>query len=71
LFGLGGGREAAVVVFVDGIADGVAQGVGAEGVGVFLLGDVECLEESLREVGDGAGGSRFYIAADDGGDEAA
>ena len=60
-----------VVVAVDGIADGVAPGVGAEGVGVFALGDAEGLQESLREVGDGAGGSGLYFAADDGGDEAA
>jgi hypothetical protein len=31
---------------------------------------VDGLQESLHEVGDGAGGFGFYIAADHGGDEA-
>jgi len=69
-FGGGGGREAVVVVGVDGMADGVAPAVGAEGVDVFVLGEADGLEERLRQVGDGAGGFGFYIAADDGGDEA-
>jgi len=38
---------------------------------VFLLGDVVGLQESLGQVGDGAGGSGFNIAADHCGDEAA
>jgi hypothetical protein len=63
--------EAVVVVAVDGGADGVAPGVGAESLTVFVLGDVDGLQESLGHVGDGAGDSGFYIAADDGGDEAA
>ncbi len=58
------------MVVVDGIADGFAPAVGAEGVGVFVLGDVDGLHESLDQVGDGAGGFGFYIAADNGGDEA-
>jgi hypothetical protein len=58
------------VVAVDRIGDGVAPAVGAEGVDVFLLGEADGLEKSLGEVGDGAGGSGFYIAANDGGDEA-
>jgi hypothetical protein len=66
----GGGREAVVAVAVDGIADGVAPAVGAESVDVFVLGEVDGLEESLRQVGDGAGGFGFYIAADNGGNEA-
>jgi len=68
--GFGVGREEVVVVVVDGIADGFAPAVGAEGVGVFVLGDVDGLHESLDQVGDGAGGFGFYIAADNGGDEA-
>ena len=70
--GLGwlGGREAVVVVAVDGVADGLAPAVGAEGLDVFVLGDVDGLQESLGQVGDGAGGSGFDIAAEDGGDEA-
>ncbi len=70
LFGFGVGREAVVVVAFDGIADGFAPAVGVEGVDVFLLGDVDGLQEGLDQVGDGAGGSGFYIAANDGGDEA-
>jgi len=70
LFVFGFGREEVVVVGVDGIADGFAPVVGIEGVDVFVLGDVDGLQESLGQVGDGAGGSGFYIAADYGGDEA-
>jgi hypothetical protein len=64
------GREAIVVVGGDGIADGFAPAVRAEGVDVFLLGNVDGLHESLGQVGDGVGGFGFYIAADNGGDEA-
>ena len=65
----GGGREEVVVVEVDGIADAFAPAVGAEGVDVFVLGDVDGLHESLGQVGDGAGGPGLDIAADDSGDE--
>src|SRR5438046_9775176 len=37
---------------------------------VFVLPDVDRLQESLGQVGDGASGSGFYIAADNCGDEA-
>jgi hypothetical protein len=60
-----------VVVAVDGVADGLAPVVGVEGLTVFVLGDVDSLQDSLRQVGDGTGGSGFYIAAEDGGDEVA
>ena len=70
LIGGGVGWEEVIVVAVDRIGDGVAPAVGAEGVDVFLLGEADGLEKSLGEVGDGAGGSGFYIAANDGGDEA-
>ncbi len=70
LFAFGVGWEDVVVVAVDGVADGFAPVVGVEGVDVFLLGDVDGLQEGLGQVGDGAGGSGFYIAADNGGDEA-
>src|SRR5260370_33445480 len=66
-----GKREEVVVVVVDGVADGLAPAVGAEGVDMFVLGQADGLQESLGQVGDGAGGSGFYIAAEDGGDEAA
>ncbi len=70
LFGFGGGREEVVVVVVDGVADGLTPGIGAKGVDVFVLGDVDGLHESLDQVGDGVGGLGFYIAAHNGGDEA-
>jgi hypothetical protein len=66
---LGGGREEVLVVAVDGVSDGFAPAVVAEGVGVFLLGDVDGLQESLHQVGDGVSGFGFHIAADNGGDE--
>src|SRR5216684_7213525 len=68
--GGGGGGEEVVVVVVDGVADGLAPAAGTEGVDIFLLGEVDGLQESLGQVGDGAGGSGFYITAEDGGDEA-
>jgi hypothetical protein len=70
LFGFGGRREAVVVVAFDGIADGFEPVVGLEGLTIFVLGDVDGLHESLEQVGDGVGGFGFYIAADNGGDEA-
>jgi len=70
LFGFGGGGEAVVVVGVYGGADGFAPAVGAESVDVLMLGDVDGLQLGLEHVGDGAGESGLYIAADYGGDEA-
>ena len=69
--GFGGalaGWEAVVVVDVDGFADGFAPAFGAEGVDVFVLGEVDGLQLGLEHVGDGAGESGFYVAADHGGD---
>ncbi len=57
--GLGGGREAVVVVAFNGIADGSAPGIGAEGLTVFVLRDVDGLHESLRQVGDRVRGFGF------------
>jgi len=57
-------------VLGDGGADGLAPGVGAEGVDVFVLGEMDGLGESLRQVGEGAGGARLDVAAGDGGEEA-
>jgi hypothetical protein len=45
------------VVVVDGVADGLAPDVGTEGVDVLALGEMDGLHESLREIGDGVGGS--------------
>ena len=68
---MGSRGEAVVVVAVDGVADGFPPAAGVEGVDVFVLGDVDGLQESLGHVGDGAGDLGFYVAANDGGDEAA
>jgi hypothetical protein len=68
--GFGGGREEVVVVAFNGSADGFAPTGVAKSVAVFVLGDVDGLQESLGQVSDGAGGSGLYVAADDGGDEA-
>jgi hypothetical protein len=46
---------AVVEVLVNGISDGPAPRVGAEGVDVFLLGKMDGLHESLGEIGEGAG----------------
>ena len=68
---MGVGREEVVVVAIDGVADGAAPAFRAEGVDVFVLGEVDGLHESLGQVSDGVGGFGLYIAADNGGDEAA
>jgi hypothetical protein len=68
LFGLG---VAVVGVHDDGVADGFAPAVGAEGVDVFVLGDVDALDESLGEIGEGSGGFGFDVAAGDGSQKAA
>jgi hypothetical protein len=70
--GLGFGGIASIFeVLVDGIADGLAPPVGAEGVDVLVQGKMDSLDEGLREIGDGAGGAGFDVPADDGGQEAA
>ncbi len=58
-------------VLVDGAADGIAPIVGAKGVDVFVLGEMDGLDKGLGEIGESAGGARLDVAADDGGDEAA
>jgi hypothetical protein len=60
------GSGGAVGVLVDGVADGLAPGVGAEGVDVFMLGEMDGLGQGLRE---GAGGAGFDVTASDGGEE--
>jgi len=55
----------------DGIADGAAPPVGAEGVDVLVLGKMDGLGEGLGEIGESAGGAGLNVAADDGGQEAA
>ena len=53
-----------------GVADGLAPGVGAEGADVLVLGEMDGLGESLREVGHGAGVTGFDVAACYSGEEA-
>src|SRR5882724_672067 len=67
----GRGRIAMGEVLVDGAADGTAPIVGAKGVYVFVLGEMDGLDEGLGKIGDGSGGARLDVAAEDGGDEAA
>jgi hypothetical protein len=62
--GVGVGWVEVVVVGGDGGGDGVAPGVGAEGVDVFVLGETSGLEEGLEHIGYGAGYAGFGFAAD-------
>jgi hypothetical protein len=57
-FGRGGRRS-------EGGADGFTPGIGAEGVDVFVLGDVDGLEQGLAEIGEGGGGFGFDLALSD------
>src|SRR5713226_10020183 len=41
---------------VEIVADGFAPGIGAEGVDVFVLGEVQGLHEGLAEIREGGGG---------------
>jgi hypothetical protein len=59
-----------VGVQFDRLADGFAPAIGVEGVDVFVLGEVDSLHEGLAHVSDSAAELGFYVAADDGGDEA-
>src|SRR5260370_42301149 len=61
---LGGGRGEGVVGAVDGVADGLAPGVGAEGVDVFMLGEMNGLQEGLGQGCEGAGSCWVYMPAD-------
>jgi hypothetical protein len=67
----GRGWIAVVEILEDPFADEVAPIVGAKGVNVFVLGELDGLEEGLGEIGEDAGGTGFYIATEDGGGEAA
>src|SRR5260370_37323296 len=69
-FGWRGG-VAVIEVLTDGIADGPAPRVVAEGAGVFVLGKMGGLGESLGEIGEGAGGARLDVTAGYADDEAA
>ena len=56
---------------VEGGANGFAPGVGAEGVDVFVLGQVDGLEEGLGQISEGGGGFGFDLALGYGGEEVA
>jgi hypothetical protein len=63
-FGRSGGRS-------EGSADGAAPVVGAEGVDVFALGELDGLQQGLAEIGEGGGGFWFDFPLGDSGEEAA
>ena len=65
-----GGGEAVAVVGVHGFDDSEAPIFFAAGGDEFVLGEVESLEHGLGEVGEGAGGARFYVAASYGDEDA-
>jgi hypothetical protein len=48
----------------------VTPGIGAEGVDVFVLGELDGLIQSLAEIGEGGGGFGFDVAFGDGGEDA-
>jgi hypothetical protein len=60
----GGGRG-------EGGADGFAPGIAAEGVDVFVLGELDGLQQGLAEIGQGGGGFGFDLTLGDGGEDAA
>jgi len=63
-----------VVLLSSGRSEGgghhVTPGIGAEGVDVFVLGDLDGLIQSLAEIGEGGGGFGFEVAFGDGGEDA-
>jgi hypothetical protein len=50
------------VIARDGSADGIAPGVGAVGVDVFVLREMDGLDEGIGEVRESAGGAGFDVA---------
>jgi len=54
----------------EGGAHHVTPGIRAEGVDVFVLGDLDGLNHGLSEVGKGGGGFGFDMAFGDGGEDA-
>jgi len=48
----------------------VTPGIGAEGVDVFVLGELDGLIQSLAEIGEGGSGFGFDMAFGDGGEDA-
>ena len=54
----------------EGGAYGPAPGIRAEGVDVFVLGDLDGLNQGLAEIGESGGGSGFDVTLGDGGEKA-
>jgi len=54
----------------EGGAHHVTPGIGAEGVDVFVLGELDGLVQGLAEIGEGGGGSGFDVAFGDGREDA-
>jgi hypothetical protein len=49
----------------------VAPGVGAEGIGEFVLGELDGLQQGLAEIGEGCSGFGFDVSVGQGGENAA
>lgn len=60
-----------VRIIVDGGVYGFAPGVGAEGVYVFVLGELDGLDKGLAEIGQGGSGLGLDVALGDSSKEAA
>src|SRR6266403_2692648 len=54
----------------EGAGHPVTPGIGAEGVDVFVLGELDGLVQGLAEIGEGGGGFGFDVAFGDGGEDA-
>jgi hypothetical protein len=63
-------RIAILGILPDGVANDAAPVVGVVSVDVFVLGVLDGLEESLGEIGNGAGSFGFYITTNESGDQA-
>ena len=67
----GRGLSQIILILLDVGKDKLAPGVRAKGVDVFVLGNLNGLEERLGKIGKGSGGAGFDLAAGDCGEEAA
>jgi hypothetical protein len=68
--GLFGTRRRVIDGLFMGDADGFAPVIRAEGVDVFVLGEVQGLDEGLAEIGEGGGSFGFDLALGNSGEEA-
>jgi hypothetical protein len=59
-----------LLVLLDVGRDDFTPSVGAEGVDVFVLRDLDGLQERLGEIREGGSDARFYFATSNGGEEA-